>query len=254
MTNKILSVLLVILFISGSTGKAQEVPVDSITTTRELNFKYHALIIPAVLIGYGVAGLESKALQSYNSEVRDEMTEHIDERMSLDDFTQYAPFLSVYGLNALGIKGKNNLGNRTLILATSYLIMGATVNGIKSLTTELRPDGSSANSFPSGHTATAFMGAEFLRQEYKQVSVWYGITGYAVAAGTGLFRVYNDRHWLTDVAAGAGIGILSTKIAYWVNPFMTKLLFKRQNDLSSSAIVYPYYNGTLAGVGFSLNF
>lgn len=253
MTSKILTVLLVLLFNSGIKVYAQEVPTDS-TTTRNLKFKYQALIIPSVLIGYGVAGLESKALQSYNSEVRDEISEHIDERMTLDDFTQYAPFLSVYGLNALGIKGKNNLRDRTLILATSYLIMGATVNGIKSMTTELRPDGSSANSFPSGHTATAFMGAEFLRQEYKQVSVWYGITGYAVAAGTGLFRVYNDRHWLTDVAAGAGIGILSTKIAYWVNPLMTKLLFKRQNNLSSGAIVYPYYNGEQAGVGFSLNF
>jgi membrane-associated phospholipid phosphatase len=55
-------------------------------------------------------------------------------------------------------------------------------------------------------------------QEYKDVSIWYGISGYVVATGTGFFRMYNDRHWLTDVAAGAGIGILCTKTAYWLYP------------------------------------
>ena len=48
-------------------------------------------------------------------------------------------------------------------------------------------------------------------QEYKDVSVWYGISGYIVATGTGFFRIYNNKHWLTDVAAGAGIGILIDK-------------------------------------------
>ena len=38
--------------------------------------------------------------------------------------------------------------------------------------------------------------------------------------------MYNNRHWLTDVAAGAGIGILSTKIAYWLYPFLNSKLFK----------------------------
>lgn len=91
--------------------------------------------------------------------------------------------------------------DRSVILVTSYAIMATTVLGLKSISHVERPDGSSNNSFPSGHTATAFMGAEFLYQEYKDKSIWYGIAGYAVATGTGLFRIYNNRHWLTDVAA-----------------------------------------------------
>ena len=113
----------------------------------------------------------------------------------------------------VGIKGKHNFKERTIILGTSYLIMSASVLSLKSITKVERPDGSAFNSFPSGHTATAFASAELLWQEYKDISIWYGITGYLVAASTGAFRIYNDKHWLTDVVAGAGIGILSTKVA-----------------------------------------
>ena len=83
--------------------------------------------------------------------------------------------------------------------------MSASVFALKNITKVERPDGSSNNSFPSGHTATAFAGAECMYREYKDQSIWYGIEGYAVATATGLFRMYNDRHWLTDVVAGAGI-------------------------------------------------
>lgn len=112
-------------------------------------------------------------------------------------------------------------------MATSYLLVSGTVLGLKSVTNVERPDGSSNNSFPSGHTATAFAGAEFLWQEYKDQSIWYGIAGYVVATGTGLFRIYNDRHWLTDVAAGAGIGILCTKTAYWFSRVFKKCCLKK---------------------------
>lgn len=130
--------------------------------------------------------------------------------------------------------------------------MGGTVNGLKNISGVERPDGTSRNSFPSGHTATAFMGAEFLFQEYKDVSIWYGISGYLVATGTGFFRMYNDRHWLTDVAAGAGIGILSTKIAYWIHPFIKRNLFKDKEN--TIGVVMPFYNGKEYGIGIAVQF
>ncbi|MCO6149142.1 phosphatase PAP2 family protein [Flavobacterium sp. NRK1] len=224
---------------------------------RYYRFSYKQLAVPVVLVSYGVIGLESHPIIGLNRQLRDEVKEDIDEKITIDDFSQYAPMASVYALNAMGIEGKNNFKDRTIVMATSYLIMSGTVLGLKSLTKVERPDGSSKNSFPSGHTATAFAGAEFLWQEYKDKSVWYGIAGYAVATGTGLFRIYNNRHWLTDVAAGAGIGILSTKIAYWLQPYLTNKLFTGGNSVKEqkyTTAIAPFYNGNQLGCSVVIKF
>ena len=193
---------------------AENLPNKDIKSSNSLNFQ--ELIIPLALITYGFIGIESDFLKFHNSEINEEVGEHIDRKITIDDFSQYAPFASVYLLNSIGIEGKHNIKDRTIILGTAYAIMGTTINSLKLVFDVKRPDGSTNNSFPSGHTATAFMGAEFLYQEYKDVSLLYGLTGYSVALGTGIFRMINKRHWLTDVVAGAGFGMLSTKISYYI--------------------------------------
>ncbi|UOB18111.1 phosphatase PAP2 family protein [Abyssalbus ytuae] len=230
----------------------QSVSIDSIKNKKPIEFNYKSLIIPTALIGYGVVGFTNPSLKDINTSAKYDLRGYDDKKLKIDDFAQYSSFLSVYGLNAIGIQGKHNFKDRTIILGTAYLLMGGSVNILKKTTKVTRPDGSSSNSFPSGHTATAFMGAEFLYQEYKDLSVWYGITGYLVAAGTGLFRIYNEKHWLTDIATGAGIGILSTKIAYWMHPWMKKAFFKDKEK--TTGIVMPFYNGKEYGLGLSLRF
>lgn len=248
--------MLLVFFVVFKAYSQQQKHTDSLTTAfvraNDLKFNYKALIIPSALIAYGVIGLENHTIKDINTSTKGELNEHIDSKFTVDDFSQYAPFLSVYALNAVGVKGKHNFKDRTIILGTAYLIMGATVNIAKHTGNELRPDGSDTFSFPSGHTATAFMGAEFLYQEYKDQSVWYGISGYLVAAGTGFFRMYNDRHWLSDVAAGAGIGMLSTKIAYWVYPLIRKTFFKDTTNLNG--LIMPFYNQEGYGLAASFNF
>lgn len=222
------------------------------STTQELKFSTKQLIVPTILFTYGIVAIESDYLKLINTELRNELKENIDEKITIDDFTQYLPAASVYLLNNVGIAGKHNLKDRSIILATSYLLMTGSVTGLKGLTKIERPDGSANNSFPSGHTATAFSGAEFLWQEYKDVNIWYGISGYAVAAGTGFFRIYNGRHWLSDVAMGAGIGIMSTKIAYWTFPYVQKHFFKSRKDVG--AIITPFYNGKQVCLGMVVQF
>ena len=198
--------------------------------TKQLQFNWKQLIIPTIFIGYGAVGIESEKIKGYDANINEEFTENIDTQFSIDDFLVFVPAVSVYALNLAGVEGNNNFRDRTIILSTAFLITSGTVLTLKSVTNVQRPDGSSYDSFPSGHTAIAFMGAEFLWQEYKDVSIAYGISGYIVAAGTGFFRMYNNRHWFTDVVAGAGIGILSTKIAYWIYPFVNSKLFKSEKS------------------------
>lgn len=231
-------------------GLAQQA-TDSTKINENYKFNYKQLIVPTALMTYGIIGLESDGLKLVNSNIRAEVMEDIDKKITIDDFSQYAPTAAVYGLNLAGIHGKNNFKDRTIILGTSYLIMATTVTSLKKITKVERPDGSAFNSFPSGHTGTAFVGAEFMWQEYKDKSIWYGISGYLVATGTGVFRMYNNKHWLTDVAMGAGIGILSTKAAYWLYPILNEKIFKSKNK---AAIALPFYNGKQAGLAYSIQF
>ncbi|QEE50385.1 phosphatase PAP2 family protein [Flavobacterium alkalisoli] len=219
------------------------------------HFKLKQVIIPSTLIAYGVIGLNNDDIKRLNADVRDEVLRNEHKERTIDDVTRFVPMLSVYALNLVGVEGEHNFKDRTIILTTSLLITFTTVRSLKAMTDVQRPDITAYNSFPSGHTATAFAGAEFLLQEYKDKSIWYGISGYVVATGTGLMRIYNNRHWLTDVAAGAGIGILSTKIAYWVYPFLKNRIFKdKKGEKQITAMVMPFYNGEQFGGGMVVRF
>jgi hypothetical protein len=207
--------------------------------TAAYKFNILKIVAPVGMIGAGVMGLTSDWVEGRNRDVNEEIQENIRRRNRIDNVVQYLPSAALYGLRLCGVKGKHDYKENTLLLGTSCAIMALTVNVLKHTVREQRPDGSSYNSFPSGHTATAFMGAELLWQEYKDVSPWIGVGGYIVATGVGVMRMSNNRHWATDVIAGAGIGILSVKAAYWLYPSLHKLIFgkKRLDNVS----VAPFY-------------
>jgi len=138
-------------------------------------------------------------------------------RYHYDDYLQYAPVAAVLGLNAAGVKGKHKMGRALVSYAFSAAIMASVVNTVKYTARVERPDGSTRNSFPSGHTANSFMNATFLHKEYGQFqSPLYSIGAFTAATATAVGRELNNRHWISDVLAGAGIGILSTELGYVV--------------------------------------
>lgn len=123
-----------------------------------------------------------------------------------DDYLQYAPAAVMLGLKAFGVKGRSSWGRMLVSDAFSVGLMAAAVNSLKYSFRVMRPDGSTRNSFPSGHTATVFMTATMLHKEYGHRSPWYSIGAYTVATVTGVTRQLNNRHWMSDVMVGAGIG------------------------------------------------
>jgi len=175
-------------------------------------------IIPSLLAG---AGMLTKSDESeFNLEVREERDEHMPRfRTHVDDYLQYAPIVAVYSLNGVGVKSKNDFANRTVLLIKSELIMTALVYPLKKIVAEPRPDTGTPNSFPSGHTAQAFAAATFLHKEYGKEHPLYSVLAYTTATGIGVLRVLNNRHWVADVAVGAGIGVLSTNVAYLTHQY-----------------------------------
>ncbi len=176
-----------------------------------------SLIIPTAFVGYGFTSLTSGGLQSLNKKICEEVEEDCSGfNTRVDDYLKYAPAASVYLLNLVGVKGRHKILDRSIILAMSSILSAQIVTALKHGTHQLRPDGSTYNSFPSGHTTTAFVGAELMNQEFGWRSPWYSVAGYSMAAGTALLRIMNNRHWLSDVITGAGIGMLTTKFSYWL--------------------------------------
>ena len=146
-----------------------------------------------------------------------------DFRTGIDDYTQWFGPAMVVGLKLGGYKGRSDWPRLLASAGLSYAIMAGLVNSIKYTAKEMRPDGSTANSWPSGHTATAFVGATLLHKEYGLTrSPWWSVAGYGVATATGVMRVLNNRHWISDIMSGAGIGIMSTELGY----ALCDLLFK----------------------------
>lgn len=172
-----------------------------------------------------------------------------------DDYIQYAPLALTWGLKAAGYKGRSQWGRLLASNAMSAVIMAGLVNCIKYTVAEKRPDGSTNNSFPSGHTATAFMAATILHKEYGLTrSLWFSVGGYAVATGIGAFRVMNNRHWVSDVMTGAGIGILSTELGYAISDliFKDKYTLRREMENLNDLIEHPSFFSLEAGAGFLL--
>lgn len=213
-------------------------------------FRPATFIVPAVLMGYGFAAVYNHgALQQLDVSTRAELQEdHPLFAAHVDDYIQFAPAAAVYALNLSGIKGKHNLFDASMLYVTSGAIMGVSTHFVKQGVGRERPNNNRENSFPSGHTANAFMSAEFLHQEYKDVNPWIGYAGYFVATATGTLRMYNNKHWFSDVVAGAGFGIASTKIAYLVYPYI-KQIFNKNKD--SKFTLMPFYQPGASGLMLS---
>lgn len=158
----------------------------------------------------------------------------------------------LYSLPLLGViyltgHKKNHHKNVALTGLKAYLLSGGASFILKHLFHRHRPgDDNPPNpylwegpfpfttdntSFPSGHTTTAFAIASVLAQGYKD-KLWIGLTSYSVATLVGLSRVYDGKHWASDVLVGAVLGT-------FVGTVLSKINFNSKSNFSINPTTLP---------------
>lgn len=132
----------------------------------------------------------------------------------------------VYGTVTLGLLGAGLISGHDEVtragsrLAATLVVAGLTSTGLKSVVGRPRPNESSdvdgfvpfsgQDAMPSGHTTIAFAVATALADDIHRT--WASAGLYAVATGVGWSRMNDNKHWLSDVAGGAVLGIASAKV------------------------------------------
>ena len=196
---------------------AQQKDSTSIKNQR-LQFEIKNTIVPLALMTSGVV-FDGNGRESLKNEVVEERNEHLFGFTNhVDDYAQFAPLVAVYGFEAAGMRARADWQNRTAILVKAQIVNLGLVYVLKTTLKKTRPDGT-AYSFPSGHTANAFAGATMLAIEYGEHYKWVPYASYAFATGIGIMRMANNKHYISDVLFGAGLGILSVKAAYWTHQY-----------------------------------
>jgi membrane-associated phospholipid phosphatase len=173
-----------------------------------------ATIIPAIMIGYGISTINNNGFYSSYDARRDIRKEFPNFRTRIDDILIFAPYMELGAVALAGVESRNDRINTLLLIGKAEAIMLSSVFLTKRLTNVARPDDSDRLSFPSGHTAQAFLAASIVHAELRDKSQWYGVGAYGIATSVAALRMLNNKHWQSDVIAGAGFGILSAHLAY----------------------------------------
>ena len=221
-------------------------------TVKKLHGNPLSLIPPAIAIAYGVSSFIFHPVRRFDYYIYNRIERSAPNfNTNAESYFMITPVVMVYGLDLIGVEGQNRFADRTALLGLAGGFLGISELVTKHTTHRLRPNGADYLSFPSGHTGIAFLGAEFLAQEYAETSPVYTVIGYTFAVTTGVFRMYNRDHWFSDVVAGAGVGVLSTKAAYLVYPYLRNKLTHFYKNGRSTSVMPTYQNGT-PGIAFAM--
>jgi membrane-associated phospholipid phosphatase len=188
---------------------------------------------------------------------------HFSEQVSY--FAEKGGSQAPIGLAATYLLGtilKNQKLKKASTLAfSSLLISGVLVQGLKQVFSRTRPyaasnqwefqgpgkfRGADKVSFPSGHTASAFSIAASIATIYDSKLV--KILAYSAATLTGLSRIHDNKHWMSDVFMGAIIGTVS-------GIFITKrhMLMKPNSRVKLAPTILNVNNQTAYGIGITIS-
>jgi membrane-associated phospholipid phosphatase len=217
--------------------------IASLTTIKKQRTILHKSIVPLSLIGIGLVVNNSQFEKNLETDLRNSVGN--DYQTPIDDYLLFVPIVQMYAADAFGMKAKNHWFDQTKYLIISNVVSTGISELLKATITKTRPDGD-PYSFPSGHSTIAFTNAAVLQNEFQETSTVYAYSGYAFAATTGVFRMLNNKHYVSDVLVGAGIGILVTQLVYHFEPLKNFNPFKKSKDIS----FFPQYKENTYGFYF----
>lgn len=214
---KFLTLLFISLVIYSPVKGFEDLKSDSTKVNSRALFSKHnmaRLILPAPFIVTGIAmyGKPGERFQQLRTNYFTNFSTRTDE------FLRFSPTLLLYTLKAAGVESRSSWERMILTNAIAGVLMVGSVQSLKMIIKEPRPDGSESNGFPSGHSALAFVGATMVHHEYGLTnSPWYSVAAYSLASVTAALRVLNNSHYMQDVIMGAGMGIMATEAGYMIS-------------------------------------
>ena len=194
-----------------------------------------SVIVPTSFILSGTLLSGTTLEKKWQTNIRNKVGN--DYHYGIDDVVQYVPYAQIYLGDIIGLTAKNHWFDQTKNIFIGGLATLVITHSLKRGVGKERPDGSSNHSFSSGHTATAFLGSTLLYHEFKSANTLYATSGFLFASTTGGFRVLNNRHWVSDVLAGAGIGMLVGTLIHHIEPLKNFNPFKKTRNLSFTPMV-----------------
>lgn len=142
-----------------------------------------------------------------------------------DNYGQMYPNAIYFvGMGAYGYLSEDDLAKkRAWMMFEASLYSGASVSVLKEIVHEKRPNPNKTHdSFPSGHTTTAFAFASVVHAEHGH---YWGALAYSGALLTAYQRQHNSKHYLHDVVGGATIGAAFGYGLHWANQKNSNVAF-----------------------------
>ena len=209
-------------------------------------FNTKSLIAPSVLIAAGLFATTGTFKNSVQHNIQNSI---FCKRSKVDDYIQYAPIVELYTFDLIGLKSKNSVFDHTKYLIITELLTFGVVRSIKLATDVDRPN-TDYYSFPSGHTTQSFASATVLYNEFKDTNIYLASSGYLFSSLTGVYRMINNKHWVSDVLFGAGLGVLIANFVYYWAPLKNWNPFKKSRLKAMS--VSSFNGGARLAIAFKL--
>jgi membrane-associated phospholipid phosphatase len=187
--------------------------------------------------------------QRQRTETKDKVTKYVFDPLGTWYLIPIFGSVYIYGLAAKNPEAET----AALMAGKAIIISGAYAFVFKEIFQRKRPydadppdagywggpgNGFHYNSFPSGHATVAFAAASAISTYYSD-RIWIGITSYSLASLVGVSRIYDNKHWASDVMAGAVLGYA-----------IGRMVANKQKKQSWFGLA-PYYNGWASGITLS---